>query len=244
MSEEASRWDLALAQMAQLGQPVGAPGNVAVMLEQLCMAAVKLLGASGVGVSVMADGGSSGFAAASDLPSRELEELQFSLGEGPCIDAFNAGRPVLVPDLSDGMQRRWPGYVPAALDRGVKAIFAFPIHIGGSRLGVLDVSRDTPGLMTSEQVGRAVTFADTALVLILDGQYRAPVGAVPEGFDQAPGFRAEIAQAQGMIMIQLGISITEALVRLRAYSYSEGRLMGDVACDVVARRIRFDEIAP
>jgi len=244
MTDEGWRWDLALTQMAHLGEPAGAPGNVAVMLEQLCKAAVAQLGASGVGVSVMADRGISGFAAASDLPSRELEELQFTLGEGPCVDAFSAGYPVLVPDLSDGVQRRWPMYVAAALERGVGAIFAFPIQVGGSRLGVLDVSRDSPGSMTSQQVGRAVALADTALVLILDGQLRAPVGAVPEGFDQAPGFRAEIAQAQGMIMVQLGVSITEALVRLRAHAYSESRLVGDVARDVVARRIRFDEIAP
>ena len=64
MSDEARRWDLALTQMAQLRQPAGAPGNVALMLEQLCKAAVEHLGASGVGVSVMADGESSGFAGA------------------------------------------------------------------------------------------------------------------------------------------------------------------------------------
>ena len=167
MTDDGRRWDLALTQIAQLGEPAGAPGNVAVMLEQLCKAAVTRLGAAGVGVSVMADRGISGFAAASDLPSRELEELQFTLGEGPCVDAFSAGYPVLVPDLSDGVQRRWPMYVAAALERGVGAIFAFPIQVGGSRLGVLDVSRDSPGSMTSQQVGRAVAHR---FCTILDSQ--------------------------------------------------------------------------
>jgi hypothetical protein len=243
VNDATRRWDLALAQMAKAGGPADVT-NVANVLTRVCAAAVELLTASGAGVTILAERGNHGFAAASDHASEQLEQLQFTLGEGPCIEAFATGRPVLVPDLSDGARRRWPFYVPAALEQGVEAVFAFPIQIGASRLGVLDVFRDQPGSMTTEQIAQAATFADIALMVILDGQDQAPPGAVPEGFDQAPGFSAEIAQAQGMIMIQLGITISEALVRLRAYCYAEGRLLKEVARDVVARRIRFDEIVP
>jgi hypothetical protein len=230
--------------MARLAPQGADRGNVAGTLERVCMAAVDLLVASGAGISLMANHGNRGFAAASDPPSRDLEELQFTLGEGPCIEAFTSGRPILVPDLSDGQRRRWPMYATAAHERGVRAVFAFPIQIGGSRVGVLDVFRNQPGSMTAEQIGQAAVFADIALVTVLDGQRNATVGGVPQGFDQAPGFRAEIAQAQGMIMVQLGVSIVEALVRLRAYAFAEGRLVGDVALDVVAGRIDFTEVAP
>jgi hypothetical protein len=244
VSEAARRWDEALAQMARLAPGDGVDlGNVAVMLEHICRAAVELLPAFGAGVSLMVDHGGRGFAAASDPSSQELEELQFTLGEGPCVDAYATGRPVLVPDLSLDQPRRWPVYAPAVQDRGVRAVFAFPIQIGGSRLGVLDVFRSEAGSLSREQLGFAATFADMALMTVLDGQQQAPIGAVPLGFDQAPGFRAEIAQAQGMIMIQLGVTITEALVRLRAYAYAEGRPVSDVARDVVARRITFSETA-
>ncbi len=228
--------------MANLAGPPEDPGDVASMLERACMTAVDLLGVSGAGISLMADEGGHRFAAASDPSSRQLEELQFTFGEGPCIDAFTSGRPVLVPDLSDGHGRRWPMYVPAVRERGVRAIFAFPIQIGGSRLGVLDVFRDQPGSLTPEQLSQAVALTDVVLTMTLDGQRRAPAGSLPQGFDEAPGFRAEIAQAQGMIMVQLGISITEALVRLRAYAYAQGRSVSEVARDVVARRLRFDDI--
>jgi hypothetical protein len=105
---------------------------------------------------------------------------------------------------------------------------------------VLDVFCHQVGVLTAEQVGQAITLADIALMVILDGQQAAPPGAIPKGFDQAPGFRAEVAQAQGMIMVQLGVSLTEALVRLRAYAYAENRPVSDVARDVVNRRLRFD----
>jgi GAF domain/ANTAR domain len=242
VNEAARRRFAALANMASLAGPAEDPGDVVVMLERACMTAVDLLGATGAGISLMADEGGHGFAAASDAFSRQLEELQFTLGEGPCIDAFTTGRPVLVPDLSDGHGRRWPMYVSAVRERGVRAIFAFPIQIGGSRLGVLDVFRDKPGSLTPEQLGQAVALTDVVLTMTLDGQRRAPAGALPQGFDEAPGFHIEIAQAQGMIMIQLGVNITEALVRLRAYAYAQGRPVSEVARDVVARRLRFDDV--
>jgi hypothetical protein len=240
MTDVARRWELALARMASIGPPPEDPSDVATTLERVCMTVVELIGASGAGVSLMADQASPGFAAASDASSRALEELQFTLGEGPCIEAFGTGRPVLVPDLSDGHRRRWPLYASAAQDLGVRAVFAFPIQVGASRLGVLDVFCHQVGVLTAEQVGQAITLADIALMVILDGQQAAPPGAIPKGFDQAPGFRAEVAQAQGMIMVQLGVSLTEALVRLRAYAYAENRPVSDVARDVVNRRLRFD----
>jgi hypothetical protein len=226
--------------MASIGPTPEEPGNVATTLERVCVTVVDLVGASGAGVSLMADQASPGFAAASDAPSRVLEELQFTLGEGPCVEAFSTGRPVLVPDLSNGHRQQWPLYASAAQDLGVRAVFAFPIQVGASRLGVLDVFRDQAGALTNEQIGQAITLADIALVVILDGQQAAPPGAIPQGFDQAPGFRAEIAQAQGMIMVQLGVSLTEALVRLRAYAYAENRPVSEVARDVVNRRLHFD----
>lgn len=242
MTEAARRWELAVAQLAKLTPSTEEPGNVATTLARLCVAAVELVDVSGAGVSLMTDHGSHGFGAASDSYSQQLEELQFTLGEGPCVDAFSTGHPVLVPDLSD--EHRWSVYASAAQDLGVRAVFAFPIQVGGSRLGALDVFRNEPGALSGEQIGQAVTFADVALLLVLDGQQRAPTGALPEGFDDAPGFRAEVAQAQGMIMIQTRVNITEALVRLRAYAYAEGRPISEVARDVVARRIRFDQRTP
>jgi hypothetical protein len=244
VSVAAGRWNRAQAFIAQQPAAIGQPDNVAQMLRRICGAAVDALPATGVGVSVMTHNGTRGFAVASDPSSQQFEELQFTLGEGPCVDAFAAGRPVLVPDLSDGAMTRWPMYAPAVHAHGVRAVFAFPLQVGAARLGVLDVFREQPGQMTEEELAQALTFAEIAVITVLDGQNNAPPGAMPEGFTQAPGFRAEISQAQGMILVQTGVTLAEALVRLRAYAYAEGRPIADVARDVVARRLRFDETQP
>jgi hypothetical protein len=98
--------------------------------------------------------------------------------------------------------------------------------------------------MTPDDVAQSLTFAEIARVTVLDGQDNAPDGAVPDGFDEAPGYRAEVFQAQGMVMVQLGVSLAEALLRMRAYAYADGRPLADIARDIVARALRFDEDRP
>src|SRR4030095_7694090 len=119
---------------------------------------------------VMADKGVRGVCAASDPGSERLEDLQFTLGEGPCIDALASRSPVLVPDLADGAMMRWPAYAPAAHDRGVRAVFAFPLQVGAARLGVLDVFRDRAGTLQPEELREAVLLADVTVAALLDQQ--------------------------------------------------------------------------
>ncbi len=212
-------------------------------LTHLCRTAAEALSASGVGISVMTDDGTRGVCAASDPLSERVEDLQFVMGEGPCIDAFAARRPVLVADLGgSAVHRRWPSYASAAMQDGIRAVFAFPLQVGAARLGILDVLRHQAGPLTDEQVPLALTFADLTVEVLLDRQ----VGAGNSDVTHAPaavdvGHRAEIFQAQGMVMVQLGVSLGEALSRMRAHAYAENRPLDDVARDIVARRLHLDK---
>lgn len=207
-------------------------------LRRLCRAAVRHLPAAGVGVCVVDDHGVQGLAAASDRVSEQIEELQFVLGEGPCLDAYAARHPVLESDLHT--TSRWPGYGPEAIEHGVRAVFAFPLQIGAARLGVMDVYRTAPGPLDRDVLTRAMSFADLAVDALLDGQDGADDGTLGGDLGDALDHRAEIYQAQGMIMVDLGVPLTEALARLRAHAYATGRRPGAVARDVVAGRQRLE----
>jgi GAF domain/ANTAR domain len=218
---------------------IGAQPGDAGLLQRICFAAVEALSASGAGISVMTTDGTRGVCAASDPVSERVEELQFILGEGPCIEAFAARRPVLAADLSDGGGLRWPVYAAAARDAGVRAVFAFPLQVGAARLGVLDVFRDRVGPLSGAELQLAFTFAELTMEVLLDRQE----GETAAGNSAAVlnvGRRAELFQAQGMVMVQLGVSIAEALVRMRAYAFAENRRLDDVACDIVQGRLRLD----
>src|SRR4051812_20904813 len=104
-------------------------------LRQLCGVAVTTLPATGAGISVLAADGRYSLMAAADAASERLEELQFVLGEGPCVDAAATGRPVLVPDLERESNVRWPGYAAAMREADIRAVFTFPLQVGAARLG-------------------------------------------------------------------------------------------------------------
>jgi hypothetical protein len=210
--------------------------------DRLCAECLSALPVTGVGVALMTDEGPSGVVlAATDARARQLEELQFALGEGPCVEASGSGRPVLEPNLVAGGSSRWSRFGAAVLDAGVHAVFALPLRVGAIRVGVLDLYRDTPGRLTAVELAEALAFADAATEVVLhlqdhhahDGAHSALTGPMDS--------RAEVHQATGMITIQLGVSLAEALLRLRAHAYATGRTVSAVAADVVNRRVYFDD---
>ena len=206
-------------------------------MQRLCRAAASALPATGVGVSVMTSAQNPATLAASDAHSAAIEDLQFTLGEGPCIDAYSTGRPVFAPDLTVAGRVRWPGYAPAAQEHGVRAAFAFPLQIGAARLGALDVYRDQPGGLSTPAIAEALTFADAAMTGLLNAQQRSNEDIGAPALDDALGNRFELYQAQGMVAIQLGVGLHEAMIRIRAHAFAQNRPLGDVADDIIARTI-------
>jgi GAF domain-containing protein len=214
------------------------PGTIG-WLQRLSRAAAAALPADGVGVSMMADARDQFAVAASSELHAEVEELQFTLGEGPCLAAYESGGPVLVPDIAEAARTRWPGYGAAVLQYDVRAVFAFPLQVGAARLGALDVYQATPGPMPGRAVVDALTFAEVALTRLLDTQQRSEETGDPFVDHLVDESHAELYQAQGMVMVQLGVGLREAMARLRAYAYAQDRLLSEVAADVVAHRIMF-----
>jgi hypothetical protein len=235
-SQVARVWKLISAQAA------GRLGRASIA--DVCAAAASLdVGGAWVTAS---DGINPGQAmCASDVVSESLAEVQITLGEGPCHDAMTSGVPVLAANLADGNGHQWAAFGEAAVRAGAAAVFAFPLRIGAIRVGVLGMYRGREGQMDIPQLGVALILADIATMLLLDAENRpaddrmhraSPVGQSPE----LAAHHAEIAQATGMLTEQLGVGITEAFARLRAYAYAQDRRLSDIAHDIVTRRLRLD----
>jgi hypothetical protein len=172
-----------------------------------------------------------------------IEELQYTLGEGPCVDAYREDRPMLEPDLARRSDR-WLAFTPPAVAAGARAIFGFPLQVGGIRLGALNLYRDQPGPMTEEQYADSLVLAGLAAQAVLAMQAHASPGTLATELEEGADFRFVVHQASGMVSVQLGVSVGEALVRLRAYAFGNGRLLAEVAEAVVARRLRLEDHPP
>ncbi len=208
------------------------------LAERICRACVDELDIDGAAISVHTATTLRQTLYASDPTSDLLEELQFTLGEGACMDAARTGRPVLVPDMNEVTDSaRWPVYAQAVAEQaGVGAVFALPLQWATVNLGVLDLHRKAAGSLPTAQLRDALGAADIAALMLLG--LRTDPGE-DRIWERSWGNRAEIHQATGMVLAQLGLNATDAFARLRAYAFVEHRLLGDVAHDVVARRLRF-----
>ena len=198
---------------------------------KLCSACVTGTGVDGGGVSVFTTMGAPVFLHATDATSRTIEDLQFTLGEGPCVDAASSGKPVHVPDLSAAAARladRWPGFISEIAETDARALFAFPIRVGEIGLGVVDLYRRTPGELAPDQVAAGLSGVEAMAESMLSF-------ADPD--DRT--YPLTVHRAAGMVMVQLDTTIEEALVRLRATAYLEGVPVTSLARDVIEGRHRF-----
>jgi hypothetical protein len=209
-------------------------------LQGLCRALTTYLEALGVAVNLASGSGPALVVAASDARCQQLDEIQFTAGEGPCFDVVQLIRPVLTPDLAAAGASQWPGYTATAVAAGVGGVFAFPLQAGAMCLGVMDVFRERPGSVTEERLAMALTFARIATEILLDGDM-VKDGGLERGLGDALDYRAEIYQAQGMIMVALGLSAAEALARMRAHAFVRDLTLLALALEVVAGDARMED---
>jgi hypothetical protein len=205
---------------------------------RICAACPKIVGVKGAGVMLMSGDIPRGSLCTTDEVSHLIEELQYTLGEGPCVDAYQQDAVVTEPDLADPVTLRWPAFTPSAVEAGVRAVFGFPMRVGSVRLGALNLYRDVPGPLTGEQHADALVVADVAARWVLEAQAGAPADTVAEELEIGADFHFAVHNAAGIVSVQQNISVTEALIRLRAHAFATDRLLADVARDVITRTLR------
>jgi hypothetical protein len=224
----------------------------AVSVARVCGACVRATGTDGGVLALATSSDRRAVAHATDEVAAGLDDLQFSVGEGPCVDAFAGGRPVLVGEVGSAeAAARWPVYAPAAWAAGAGAVFAFPLQVGAIRVGTLEMYRAAAGSLSGEQLSDALAFCDAALSVVLTATHPPPLpgtGGVDGGqghlsfdgpVDGLGEGRAQVYQATGMVAVQLGSGLGEALVRLRARAFTSGLPLAEVARLVVDRTLRF-----
>lgn len=176
--------------------------------------------------------------------SDRLDPGQLPLGRGPFPAAPVGGPGSSMPSVERGRAGGASGSCPAtgvgglsilglmtgraplappALHVGLRAVFAFPLRVGAVRLGALDVYTDRRGPLSGDQHAGASVMADVVASWVLDTQAGAPLGSVAAALDAEADFHLVVHNAAGMVSVQLGVSVTEAILRLRGYAFSHGQ---------------------
>jgi hypothetical protein len=225
---------MAGARLVRILAQLSAEGDGGSETRRLCEVAATVTAMSGAGIMLLSGDLPQGSVCVTGDVSEHIEELQYTLGEGPCVDAHALGSAVLEPNLVEPGQPRWPAFTPAAVQVGARAVFGFPVRIGAVRLGALNLYRDQSGPLSDDQHADALVMAEVAARAILALQADAPPGTLAAELESEANFHLVVHEAAGVVSVQLGVSLTEALVRLRAYAFRTDRLVAAVARDVVA----------
>ena len=213
--------------------------------DRLCEACVGLLDIDAAAISIVFDGTSTGTLGSSGATARIYDELQFTLGEGPCLDSVTHRTPIVAVDLSDPNEHRWPSFGPAMLSYDIRSIYGIPVVLAGEFVGAIDLFREQPGHLPPDHLSGGIVAAELAGIPLLDLLDTDLQAAIAEPHSNASAelnalSRAEVSQATGMLVAQLEVEPAEALVRLRAHAYATGRSATDVARDILDRRLRLD----
>jgi diguanylate cyclase (GGDEF)-like protein len=150
------------------------------ILDRLVDRIIEVLPVTSAGVTLNSQTSTPHYIAASDSSARRFERLQSHIGQGPCVEAFETGHPVSMPDLT--VDTRFPLFSPAAVAAGIVAVFTFPLFHGDDRFGALDLYRDTTGDLDAEDVAVAQTLADVAAALLVNAKARDEARATSDRF--------------------------------------------------------------
>ena len=199
----------------------------------------------GAAIAVGGGQGTQQLVHATDAAIALLDDLEFTLGEGPCIDSYRTRRPVLVPNLDAAVAfARWPGFAHEATQVGARAVFAFPMSTNMVPFGVVEFYSRRRRLLNDRDLAAALLFTQDMVRVVLDDLVGALAAASVPG-QSVPVFgRSEVAQASGMISEQTDSSVTDALARLRAHAFAVHRPIAELAADVVAGRYTLTEDDP
>jgi len=206
----------------------------------LCLACTDVLNVTGAGLMLVSGGQSLGCVGVSDPVTSVVEQVEYTLGEGPCLEAYRSRTAVFDADLADDHIVEWPEFRRGALAAGMRAAFGFPLLVDRICIGALNLYRDRSGALSDHQIDDAVVAARLATRTLLSWQADAPPGTVAWQLERVPNHRMEVHQDTGRISVQERVSVADALVLLRAYAFSRDRPISEVAADVSAGHVRFD----
>lgn len=220
--------------------PVGRGPDDDISMASLAHDCLALVPAEHLSITLMSSGRSEGASAASSDVGATMAEGELTLGEGPGHDAYASGIAVVVADVALE-EERWPQYARTAEVAGVRAVYAFPLHIGAARLGVLTLYRGDAHELPGPELALALAVAEGLAQALVDLQSGSRNGSLVGAIEDGAELRSVVHQATGVLAAQLGCSVEEALVRLRSAAYAADRTLSEIAVEVVAGGLRIGE---
>ena len=236
-----SREALLTRAFVELADTLVADFDVVELLTLLTDGCVDVLDVGAAGLMLAAPEGDLRVIASSSEAMRMLELFELQSQEGPCLDCYRTGQPVVNQDLAT-VNGRWPRFAAEALAAGFHSVHALPMRLRGTVIGALNLFHIEPGEMRQADVIAAQAMADVATIGVL--QHRAALEAqvLNEQLNHALNSRIVIEQAKGIIAEREDLNMEQAFSTLRNHARHHNLRLVDVAGDVIDGTLAASEL--
>jgi GAF domain-containing protein len=234
--ESMSREEKLARTLVELADTLVADFDVVELLTLLTDRCVDVLNVGAAGLMLVAPDGELRVMASSSEAMRVLELFEIQSQEGPCLDSYRTGLPVVNQDLTT-VNGRWPRFADEALAAGFRSVHALPLRLRGTVLGALNLFFVEPGEMEKSDIAAAQAMADVATIAIL--QHRAALEAqmLHEQLNYALNSRIVIEQAKGMVAERENLDMEHAFAMLRNHARNHNLRLVDVSRDIITNKM-------
>lgn len=219
-----------------LASSLATGADVVDLLSDLTAACARLLDVASAGLLLADQHGTLHVLAASSERTRELEVFQVQRAQGPCLDSYLSGEPVLVADLAAATDR-WAQFVPHARQAGFASVHALPLRFNDLRLGTLGLFGTAVGDLNGNDLSLGQALADVASVALVQDRALDDRNAVNEQLQTALTSRVVLEQAKGILAQQGDLDMVGAFQALRRYARDHNQRLTDVARAVTSRQL-------
>lgn len=214
--------------------------DVVELLQLLVDSCQQLLDTTAAAILLADADGELDVIASTSEASRLVELIQIGAEAGPCVESFNTGTFVSVPDISDS-PGRWSRFRDGAIAQGFASVHAVPMRLRDTRIGTLNLLRDSVGELDPDDRAAAQAFADVATIGILHERSIHESHVLAEQVEHALQSRVVIEQAKGVVAHTRGVPIEEAFTLIRAYARANRIGISQVAARLVDRSLALPE---
>jgi GAF domain-containing protein len=219
--------------MVDLADTLVADFDVVELLTVLADRCVEVLDVDAAGIMLVAPDGDLRVMASSSEAMRVLELFELQSEQGPCLDCYRTGQPVVNQDLA-AVDGRWPRFADEALAVGFRSVHALPMRLRGVVIGALNLFHVKAGEMSEDDIVAAQALADIATIAVLQHRGALEAQVVNDQLNQALNSRVVIEQAKGIVAERKGLNMDQAFATLRSHARRHNLRLADVARDVIS----------
>ena len=217
--------------------------DVVELLTLLTDRCVDVLDVAAAGLMLVSPSGDLRVMASSSEAMRVLELFELQAQEGPCLDCYRTGQPVVNQDLAS-VNGRWPRFAVEAIEAGFKSVHALPMRLRGSVIGALNLFHIDTGEMREADVLAAQALADVATIAVLQHNAVLEAQVLNNQLNTALNSRILIEQAKGVLAERASLNMEQSFALLRNHARNHNLRLADVAEDVINNKLPTSALGP